>query len=89
MWRWACRYFPVRLVKSISLFSVQWYCIYIYTVYTPAVTHASPIIRGHCAFLHSHTVGNAEVTLKATSQLPAEKGPYIFVCHPHGVLASG
>lgn len=26
------------------------------------------------------------VTLKATSQLPAEKGPYIFVCHPHGII---
>lgn len=28
----------------------------------------------------------AEVTLKATTPLPADKGPYIFVCHPHGHL---
>lgn len=26
------------------------------------------------------------VTLKATAPVPAEKGPYIFVCHPHGII---
>lgn len=26
------------------------------------------------------------VTLKATAKLPADKGPYIFVCHPHGII---
>ena len=29
-----------------------------------------------------------EVTMRVTAPLPAEKGPYIFVCHPHGYLAS-
>ena len=26
------------------------------------------------------------VTLRPTAALPPEKGPYIFVCHPHGII---
>ena len=26
----------------------------------------------------------SEVTMRVTAPLPADKGPYIFVCHPHG-----
>eukprot|EP00439_Symbiodinium_sp_Y106_P016267 s3848_g2.t1 len=26
------------------------------------------------------------VTMRVTAPLPADKGPYIFVCHPHGII---
>ena len=27
-----------------------------------------------------------QVTMRATAPLPAAEGPYIFVCHPHGII---